>query len=329
MYENIYLTRLGDDFTFPYKVYGQDSKFIERVYKTWQNTDSNLGVLLNGLRGTGKTVTAQQLCNKLKKPVLILTKRHKHLLDFLNNIQQDYIFFMDEYEKMFDRNDHTMLTIMDGVLKTTHRVLFLMTTNSTNIESNLLQRPSRIRYVKEYGDLPVEVIKEIVNDMLEHKQWTKETISVISHLPMITIDLVKCLIQEVNIHNENPEEFKDFLNITDGSNDDYFTVVRVVDNKDEHYKSFADVYPLPCIERDEADLNEEVLHKHLYINNRDCGRITCAIDNNTFIVSNREVDPEATKEKGERVFKEIETTYKFEKTTMKHKSFKGAHSLVL
>jgi hypothetical protein len=50
----IYIQHQYDKFVFNHKIYEMESEFINRVILTYQQTSGNLGVLLNGLRGTGK-----------------------------------------------------------------------------------------------------------------------------------------------------------------------------------------------------------------------------------------------------------------------------------
>ena len=50
----IYLEEFADEFTFGFKLYGLESNFIDHVLTTYRHTSSNLGVLLNGTKGTGK-----------------------------------------------------------------------------------------------------------------------------------------------------------------------------------------------------------------------------------------------------------------------------------
>jgi DNA polymerase III gamma/tau subunit len=226
-----YLTQVSEKFEFPYKVYNTDTQFVNRVKKTWENTQGNMGILLNGIKGTGKTVTAEQICNNMNQPVIIVTHNYKGLTSFLNELQQDVTVFIDEYEKIFDRSSN-LLTVMDGVLKTNARLLFLMTTNNQWIDANMLQRPSRIRYIKQYGDLSLDVIMEIVDDMLIHTHHRKRTIEMIANLPIITMDLVKSIIQEVNIHDEDPSVFKEFFNIN-GENDTKRFNVYYINNEGE------------------------------------------------------------------------------------------------
>lgn len=112
-----YLNRLGDSFVFNYKLYGINNKFIDHFIKTYNNTTGNLGVLFNGIKGTGKTVTAEELCNRIGLPVIIVKscKEVDDMLKFLaTQINFDCIFFFDEYEKEF-RESSSVLSFMDGV----------------------------------------------------------------------------------------------------------------------------------------------------------------------------------------------------------------------
>jgi hypothetical protein len=213
MMNKYYLVRITDKFVFPYKLYNTENQFVERVKKTWHNTTGNMGILLNGIKGTGKTVTAEQICNIMDQPVIIIPAAYKGLTNFLNELQQDCTVFIDEYDKIFDKYSNSLLTVMDGVLKTNSRMLFLLTSNNQWLEQNMLQRPSRIRYIKEYGDLPLSTIIEIVDDMLIHTHHRKQTIAMIASMPIITMDLVKSVIQEVNIHDEDPEIFRSYFNV--------------------------------------------------------------------------------------------------------------------
>jgi len=219
----IYLEKIKEDFHFPYKVYGVNDGFVERVKKTFVNTTGNLGVLLNGIKGTGKSVTAELISNSFTAenvPTILISQRFNGLDEFLASIQQDIIVFVDEFEKVFKDNtaeydqdrSEELLSLIDGALKSEHRRLFLFTTNEKNINSNLVSRPGRIRYTKEYQDLDLDTINELIDDILIHKQHKEEVINYISNLVIITIDIVKAIIQEVNIHNESPESFQDFFN---------------------------------------------------------------------------------------------------------------------
>lgn len=209
--KGFYLEKTDDKFDFQHKIYGVEQGLINRVVKTYNNTNRNLGILLNGVKGTGKTVTSKLIANEIETPVLIVNHLFGGMVEFINSIKQDVIIFIDEYEKTF-KERHDLLTIMDGVLTTEHRKFFILTTNETYINDNLLQRPGRIRYFKTFGNLKPAVVEEIVDDFLVHTEFKKQIIKFISSLELITIDIVKSIIEEVNIHKESPEVFKDIFN---------------------------------------------------------------------------------------------------------------------
>ena len=209
-----YLAKISDKFTLPEKIYGMERPFIERVKKSWASTVGNMGVLLNGLRGTGKTVTAEIISNEMNLPVIVISQAFEEtLISFINDLQDDCIIFFDEYDKTFEKKSSLLLTVMDGVLKTDIRIMFLLTTNEDILNNNMYQRPSRIRYIKKFGNLDADVVMEIVEDLLEPKELKVDTINFISELSIITIDLVKTIIQEVNIHKETPYNFSDVFNV--------------------------------------------------------------------------------------------------------------------
>lgn len=197
-----YLNKLSDSFVFNYKLYGINNEFIDHFVKTYTNTTGNIGVLFNGIKGTGKTVTAEELCNQLGLPVIIVKscKEADDMLKFLaTQINFDCIFFFDEYEKEF-KESSSVLSFMDGVHNSQYRKVFLLTTNELEINSNLLGRPSRIRYVRSFGNLPEETTLELLNDILIDKSAVEPVLDLIRQMQIITVDLVKALAQEVNIH---------------------------------------------------------------------------------------------------------------------------------
>ena len=212
-----YLSKIAESFTFDYKLYGLNQKFIDYVLKTYENTTGNLGVLLDGIKGTGKTVTAKELCNHLQLPVILVQSMgdsNDKLIKYLSTtINFDCIFFFDEYEKEF-KNSSDVLSFMDGTYNSIYRKVFLLTTNELNVDPNLLGRPSRIRYKKSFSNLPEEVTREILNDILEDKTAIEKVIELTHSMNIITIDLIKAIATEINIHGvEALPDIKETFNI--------------------------------------------------------------------------------------------------------------------
>ena len=220
----LFLARIADNFHFGFKLYGLDNRLITHVIDTYykQPVKRNLGVLLNGAKGTGKTVTAKVLSNELGLPVILCERPYPGLSKFLASINQDCIFFFDEFEKNFrmkcddgeDCAGEDLLSIMDGVYNANHCHVFLLTTNELKVNDNLISRPSRIRYLKSFGDVvDKKILEEFIDDNLNYPEYKDEIMEFIDTLTMATIDIVKSIVEEVNIHNCGIASFKDFFNV--------------------------------------------------------------------------------------------------------------------
>jgi len=240
-------------FEFSFKLYGLDMKFINHVVGTYhkQPYKSNIGVLLNGEKGAGKTVTAKYLCNELQLPVIICDENYPNLDIFISSINQDCVFFFDEFEKKFarpgrdDEDDagSSLLSVMDGLNNTTNTHVFILTTNNKYINKNLLSRPSRIRYIKEYESvLDKSTVVEYLNDNLLYKEHFDEIINLFKSMDTITMDLLKCVVDEVNMHNCPVSEFKDIFNFTEKEYEYYGFKIHFTTFDEDDMKKAIDMY---------------------------------------------------------------------------------------
>lgn len=230
-----YLSKIAESFTFDYKLYGLNQKFIDYVLKTYENTTGNLGVLLDGIKGSGKTVVAKELCNHLQLPVILVQSMgdsNDKLIKYLSTaINFDCIFFFDEYEKEF-KDSSDVLSFMDGTYNSIYRKVFLLTTNELKVDPNLLGRPSRIRYKKSFGNLSEEITREILDDILEDKTAIEKVIELTHSMNIITIDLIKAIATEINIHGvESLPDIKETFNIEFSKFTYLYRVIQI-----SHYK---------------------------------------------------------------------------------------------
>lgn len=225
----LFLVRIADSFHFGFKLYGIDETLVNHVINTYnkQPVKRNLGVLLNGAKGTGKTVTAKIMANKLNLPVILCDIPYPGLSNFLASINHDCIFMFDEFEKNFRENcvdldenctGEDLLSIMDGVYNADRCHIFILTTNKLKVNDNFLSRPSRIRYLKSFGEvIDRRILEEFVDDNLIYPEYRNEIMEFIDTLSMATIDIVKSIVEEVNLHNCSVLAFKDFFNIKEAS----------------------------------------------------------------------------------------------------------------
>lgn len=217
--QGFYLEYVMSEFVFDYKIYGLQEDFINHVIKTYNEVQTgNLGILLNGTKGSGKTVAAKMIANRLHLPVIIVQnmgqEMNLQMMNYLSTeINFDCVFFFDEYEKTFDK-DTTILSFMDGVYNSESRKVFLLTTNTLSIDRNLIGRPSRILYLKKFGNLEIEAASEFLDDTLNNKEYKQEVLEFINLLSISTIDILKSVVREINIHGiEEFRKSKSYFNV--------------------------------------------------------------------------------------------------------------------
>lgn len=212
----------AESFKFPDKLYDVSDDLRHMIKVAFNTYKTNLGVLLSGNKGQGKSLTAKLICTDLDQPVILITKaipKEVNFVKFLNNIKQDYTLYVDEFEKLFksiNNNDNpyhsqeTFLSFMDGVLTNEHKVLFLLTANES-VNEYLINRPSRIKFLVEYSELPEDLFHLIVDDRLINKDFKEDLMDNVS-LVNLNIDLLISIINDINLFNKPFSEFKDVYN---------------------------------------------------------------------------------------------------------------------
>lgn len=204
------LLRIADSFQFNFKIYDLGiTDIMDKIEKTWNsdvfiNDQKNLGIIFNGLKGTGKTIAAKILSNQLGIPVVIVDAPHQGLLNFIQSLAFECVVMIDEAEKTFKDNGEVLLKMIDGVYNE-KRKLYLLTTNNLTLDPNLLGRPGRIRYIKQFGNLTPNAINEYIKDNLRDMSKAQAVLKAVDTLEISTIDILKSIVDEVNIHGDIKE----------------------------------------------------------------------------------------------------------------------------
>lgn len=213
-----------EDFTMPDRIYGDAKSLATRYLNTFKEVKGNLGVVLSGLKGTGKSLTAKQTCIDSNLPVLVLSSAYAgtEFNSFIASIKQECVVFVDEFEKLYKEREsqEKLLSLLDGVFM--GRKLFLFTSNETSQYSNyLLNRPGRIHYMKNYERIEDSILDDIVADNLDNQEHAQELKDIIGMIEEANIDMVFALIRECNMYKENPKTAVEYLNIKIAGNSVY------------------------------------------------------------------------------------------------------------
>lgn len=148
----------------------QDVSFKTRVINNFNNSDKTTGVLLAGLKGSGKTLAAKQLCKQANLPIIIVDPsfRASDLNGFFTSFNTSVAIIFDEVDKNTDRRWDTaqMLSFLDGVQNTCKKLVVFTCNNTCSLDENMLDRCSRIRYYKTYCKLNRETVNMIIDDKL-------------------------------------------------------------------------------------------------------------------------------------------------------------------
>ena len=157
------LNRIADKFEFDFEIINAENKFINHVMKSYENTTGNLGILLNGLKGSGKSVTAKLIANRLNKPVILIDMPYRGISEFLASLEFDCTLFFDEFESI---SDEFINVLFDKYLKYQEcresllRYVKILQTSSIDTIKSLISE------VNIHGPESINYIKEIFNAQL-------------------------------------------------------------------------------------------------------------------------------------------------------------------
>lgn len=232
-------------------MYGIGKKKVEKIAKSFMAMDRNLGVLLSGNKGMGKTLFARKLCVRLLSegyPVIMVSEPTPNLVQFINSIEQEVVVFFDEFEKAFksdERNfekQEALLPLFDGT--STGKKLFLLTVNrTTDLSWYFLGRPGRVHYHIKFSHLSHEEIEEYF--LAELKDEYKDVISSIYALTdriNANYDCLRAIAFEINMGESLKDVIAD-LNIEEnfvGSNLKFQAFIYYTDGTFRKAKRFID-----------------------------------------------------------------------------------------
>lgn len=192
--------------SLPSKVYctQRDERFIDKVINSYNLSESGFtGVMLAGLKGSGKTVMAKVIANKSGLPIINIDKNIRpyilrNLVEKLGDTSVCFLF--DELDKVLaDYDDSVLLQVLDGSdTKGKHMILFTCN-DDDEISEYLIDRCSRIRYWREFDEMSPSLIMEVLNDKLNDKKEIKSLTDFIKdNFEVCSFDNIASFVKEAN-----------------------------------------------------------------------------------------------------------------------------------
>lgn len=215
--KGFYLSQV-ESMEIPNKIYGHTETHVDRIYNTFSKRHRNTGVLLNGEKGSGKTLTLALLAYEFMKndlPVIIINSAFcgDAFNKFISEISQQCMIAFDEFDKTYDDDEQTqILTLLDGVFNSNK--LFVLTCNdSWRINNFMLNRPGRIFYNLSYRRLEEKAIRDYCSDVLVNQHHIEGVVMVANTIDAFNFDMLKAIVEEMNRYKETATQAVSLLNI--------------------------------------------------------------------------------------------------------------------
>jgi hypothetical protein len=233
-----HLTRKHDNYPLPSDLYNFNNTEVKSdlaclFLNRFRAEPNNLGVMLIGEKGTGKSLLMKRTANlaiELGMPVIAVENSYnsEQLAKFLSSIKDDAVVLFDEFEKKYDYDEDPenrpsqagLLSFFDGT--SVYRKLIIVTANDREgINEFFLNRPSRIRYVIDYKGLTPEFVSSYLQEKLIYPEIVQTVLDELELVPSINFDLLRNVVEEVNLLYPL-ESIKAIMSITNIKRDDTY-----------------------------------------------------------------------------------------------------------
>lgn len=206
-----------NDMEIPAVTYGDTDDKSERIIKTFlSRKGKNTGILLEGTKGSGKTLQAKMLSVALRKigiPTISIGSpfNGEGFINFMSQIKQPIMVMVDEFDKLYAEKEHQdgLLTLLDGVGG--YDKLFVLTKNDGYVSEFLRNRPSRIFYSFSYKKLPKSTLDDYLAKNLENKAFLADFETLYNLSSDLNFDVIQSLVEELNRYPN--DKFSDALTL--------------------------------------------------------------------------------------------------------------------
>lgn len=211
------------------KIYGVHEEKAAKVLNRFEKSNKNLGVILSGDKGIGKSLFARILSQKAIAngiPVILVDQYIPGITDFLNDIKNEVLVLFDEFDKTFkpkkeDDPQAAMLSLFDGT--SCGKKLFIVTCNRYgDLNEFMINRPGRFHFHFRFDYPTPEEVKEYLHDKLDEKYCGEiKKVAVFSRKVKLNFDCLSAIAIELNEGLKFEDAIKDLNIINIGENRKY------------------------------------------------------------------------------------------------------------
>lgn len=202
------------------KIYGVHEEKANKVLNRFDKSRKNLGVILSGDKGIGKSLFARLLAQKAIQngiPVILVDDFIPGIDDFLNDIKNEVLVLFDEFDKTFAKSkdkdpQSKMLSLFDGT--SSGKKLFVVTCNNyRDLNEYLINRPGRFHFHFRFEYPTADEVKDYLRDKLDEKYYSEiSKVASFSRKIKLNYDCLSAIALELNEGETFEDAIKD-LNI--------------------------------------------------------------------------------------------------------------------
>ena len=164
------------------KVYGVHLEKVHKVMNSFKKFNRNLGVILSGDKGIGKSLFAKLLAIEALKeniPLIVVDRFIPGIASYIESIEQEVMVLFDEFDKTFvevrvhegeGSPQAQLLSLFDGV--SSGKKLFVITCNELRgLNDYLINRPGRFHYHFRFNYPSAKEVREYLEDLIPKEQY--------------------------------------------------------------------------------------------------------------------------------------------------------------
>ncbi len=164
----VLLIKDRERFNVPDKCYGTHNVNKKAILDAWSANKGSTGAILKGIKGTGKSLLAEDLGNSMIQrdiPVIMVDRAvSRAALNLVTRLAAPCMVYFDEFGKIFKESDRRdLLTYFSD--SSFNKVLFVVTSNAKKeLDKYMLDRPGRFLFRIDYPKLDSVAISEMLDD---------------------------------------------------------------------------------------------------------------------------------------------------------------------